>query len=190
MVHVWVFSAVSALASDGWIVLQVEQVHVRCRDLEGGGSECEATARIGAAVDPLCDILRDLPDWPRIFSNVASASLVSQEEGGPETYQLELRLPWPLGARTMVTQVRHEDDGMGHHAVTLLPVDGDPLWTRASWHVMAIGEETEVSYRWHTEALSSLPAWIRRGLLRRTGHHVMWGLALAAHSRPVAPPPT
>ena len=108
--------------------------------------------------------------------------------GQDDLYAIDIRLPWPLGSRSMVARVHHSDDGDGHHEVVVQAIDGDMLWTRASWEIYAVGEQTEIAYRWHTEALANLPGWIRRSFLRRTGHHVMWGLALAAQSKPEAPP--
>ena len=193
MVLIWQLSTAFA---DDWTVLQTEQVHVQCRELDRG-TECEASARFSAEIEPVVEAVRDLGRWPAIFESVRTSRAVA-----PDTWAVEVRLPFPMGTRRFTAHVLHDSSRASEpwaeesrlvptsHTLVLTQVAGESgLWSRAVWQFTEIpGGGTRVSYTWQTSALSALPGFVRRPLLRRTGHNTVWGVAMAAGTRPETRP--
>jgi len=170
----------SALAADGWRVLQVEQVHVRCRAVESRQTECEASAPMSASASAVLAAVADPVRWPEVFPSVVSA--VSQ---GGDSWAVRIDLPWPFGVWEINATWTHEQA----EGVDLFHLDrgGETggLWSETWWEIRGTESGSEVRYRWRSKDLP-VPRRAREGLLRRIGHDTLWGVAFAADTVPVA----
>lgn len=181
MIRIWLMVALADAAPEhDWTVLQTEQVQVRCTQV-AEGALCEAVALLDAPIDEVCAVLEDLASYPEVFASVTAV----RPQGAPDTWNVEVDLPWPLSRwdlEVLVSSADSEVDGGRSYGLTNIGrVAG--LWREASWAVEPLPSGTRVRYAW-TAPRWPLPAGARNDVLRRQGHNTVWAVALASGTEP------
>ncbi len=171
---------ISTAAAGGWTLLQDEQVRVRC-ELLAERTRCEASAHLGASVSAVSAVIADVAAYPSVFASVREVQATSADG-----WSVWVDLPWPLTRSRVEARLEQVSTPTGLAWNWTNTGPEGPIWSDARWTVVPESGGTRVLYAWTAPAWS-LPASVRRGLLRRQGHNTVWAVALATESTPSVP---
>ena len=162
-----------------WVVLQQDQVLVRCGDL-AVDVVCEASARVDAESDALWALVSDPGTYAAVYPSIAAT-----EQPVDGTYRVDVRLPWPLPAWPLTVQARRDDRGATRTLELTDVGGGSGVWSVARISVTPLEQGSEV--RWSWEGPARYPGWARSRIHKTFGHNAVWALALAAGGQPANP---
>jgi carbon monoxide dehydrogenase subunit G len=162
-----------------WVVLQQEQVLVRCGDLDVD-VHCEAAARVDVPADALWAMVEDPSTYAQVYPSIAATEL--QSDG---SYRVDVRLPWPLPSWPLTVMATRRD-GHGSRVLELTDVGGGVgVWSVAQISVTPMPTGSMVEWSW--TGPPHYPGWARARIHKTFGHNAVWALAMAAGGEPVAP---
>lgn len=157
-------------AQENWELERDEEgIVIHTRNIEGSGfKEYKAEASMEGSLDDFISIIRDVDDYPEVFSNVESARILESTDSSL-TYYMTSDAPWPVRDRDAITRLTI-DKGVSNLVIN---VSSKPEYldeldgyvrieeTRGSWNVKVVEDGTlNIQLQMHAEPGGSIPSWL------------------------------
>lgn len=145
-----------------WRVLQEGDISVACTVVRGS-SWCRARATIAAPPDRIESIIKNVPEWPRVFKRIVQSRLLSGD-----TFHIVLDLPSPVSNRDYVARFERFTEGadVGYRWSSVIHPDAprSPDTVRldhsaGEWRITPSPGGAIVTYTWNGELGGDFPAW-------------------------------
>lgn len=155
-------------------------MRVRCR-AEGEGATCQAKARLDTPPETLRAAIEDISSYPLHFASIEAARVADDR-----LVHLAFDLPFLLGDWSCASRVtRGFGPGWSLRLDVVESHGRTPLFDQMAFSLTPSGAGTLLTIDWHHDL-----GWtqaVRDRITRTQGHNLVWGLALATGTRPVAP---
>jgi hypothetical protein len=160
----------SCLAQDNWELEKDEEgILIYTRHIEGSGfKEYRAAAEMEGTLEDFMAIMRNVDDYPEVFSNVESARLLRSTDTSL-TYYMTSDAPWPVRDRDAITLLTFNKGP----SKLVINVSSRPEYldeedgyvrveeTRGKWNVDVIEDSLlKVQLQMHAEPGGSIPSWL------------------------------
>jgi len=154
-------------------------VLVRCEPLDEH-VQCAAEAVLPVAPGAVLELVVDPGSYAETYPVIAATERLQ-----PDTYRVDVRLPWPMPDWPLTVAASNADEGPWK-GVKLTDVGGGVgVWKDAQIRVRPDDRGSVVQWAWSGPAI--YPGWARPRIHRTFGHNAVWALAMAVGTEPEAP---